>query len=204
VILTNELPRLIDSSGALAGRFLVWTMDVSFYGREKPGLTDELCTELPGIFNWALDGLQRLRARGRFAQPQSSEDAIRQLEDLGSPVGAFVRDRCALGGDRVVPCDELYQAWRSWCDDNGRHRTNTQVFGRDLRATRPELQVRQLGGDRKRHYAGIGLRDDSRDSRVNEHCGAHDRDAGAAQRIYTRESRECARCAGEGCSWCEP
>jgi putative DNA primase/helicase len=65
VILTNELPRFADSSGALASRFIVLMLHKSFYDQEKPELTDELCGELPGIFNWSLDGLQRLRARAR-------------------------------------------------------------------------------------------------------------------------------------------
>ena len=34
LILSNELPRLTDSSGALASRFVMLTMVTSFYGRE--------------------------------------------------------------------------------------------------------------------------------------------------------------------------
>jgi putative DNA primase/helicase len=50
-------------SGYLPTRFVM--LHKSFYDQEKPELTDELCGELPGIFNWSLDGLQRLRARAR-------------------------------------------------------------------------------------------------------------------------------------------
>jgi putative DNA primase/helicase len=72
VILTNELPRLSDSSGALASRFIVLLLERSFYNEENPNLTEELCEELPSIFLWALDGLQSLRARGRFQPPAAS------------------------------------------------------------------------------------------------------------------------------------
>ena len=72
MILTNELPRFTDSSGALASRFVVLMLHKSFYGEENPALTEELCEELPSIFNWALDGLEKHRARGRFEQPKSS------------------------------------------------------------------------------------------------------------------------------------
>ena len=97
LLLTNELPRIGDASGALASRFIVLTLRESFYGREDRSLTKRLIRELPGILNWALDGLDRLHDRGYFEMPQSSTEAIRVIEDLGSPVGAFVRDWCVVG-----------------------------------------------------------------------------------------------------------
>jgi putative DNA primase/helicase len=201
-IFTNELPRLSDSSGALASRFIVLLLQRSFYGVENPGLTDELCAELPGIFLWALDGLQRLRACGRFKPPASSQEAIQQLEDLASPVGAFLRERCTVRPDLNVEIADLYRAYRAWCEDAGRQAVNEQLFGRDLRAARPEIRVRQLGTARNRHYVGIGL-GHSRDSRVNEHCSANNPEppvrpgpspTSATQSTIPRESRECALC----------
>ena len=101
-----------------------------------------------------------LRERGRFQQPAASEDAVRELEDLSSPMGAFVRDRCVVGPAHEVPCDALYQAWRQWCQDHGRDRPGTtQTFGRDLRAVLPGIKVTQprIGGDeRVRMYSGSG------------------------------------------------
>ena len=67
-------------------------MRVSFYGREDLSLKEKLRPELAGILNWALDGLDCLRDRGHFELPSSSLESIRQLEDLGSPVSAFLRD----------------------------------------------------------------------------------------------------------------
>jgi putative DNA primase/helicase len=192
VIFTNELPRLSDSSGALASRFIVLMLTNSFYGNENPRLTDELCEELPSIFNWALDGLARLRARGRFKPPATSREAIQALEDLASPVGAFLRDRCSVGPECSVEIATMYATYRTWCEDTGRHAVNQQLFGRDLRAVRPEVQVRQLGEDRRRHYVGIRI-GHSRDSRVNLHCSAHTADppeTSVPQSINTRESRE--------------
>jgi putative DNA primase/helicase len=158
VILSNELPRVTDSSGALASRFIVLTMTETFYGRENLDLTAELCSELPGIFNWALDGLERLRDRGRFRQPAASQDAIRELEDLGSPVGAFIRDECVIGPEYWIPCDTLYEAWRSWCEEHGRRASSAQIFGRDLRAAYPSTKVvqpRSVDGSRYRAYQGL-------------------------------------------------
>lgn len=162
LLLSNELPRIADSSGALASRFIVLTLTESFLGREDHRLADRLLGGLPRIGLWALEGLRRLHERGRFIQPSAAEEAIRDLEDLGSPISAFLRDQCKIAAGRMVDCDLLFKGWREWCEKSGRNHTGSvQTFGRDLRAAIPGLrtvQVRQEGG-RKRLYEGIGLRD---------------------------------------------
>src|SRR5690606_19462785 len=45
MFLSNELPRLADSSTALAGRFLVLRLTRSFYGHEDHSLTEQLLEE---------------------------------------------------------------------------------------------------------------------------------------------------------------
>src|SRR5262249_3372811 len=97
VICTNELPRLGDASGALASRFIMLRLKRSWYGKEDHTLSGRLLTELPGILLWAVEGWRRLRERGRFVQPESAAQAIQDLEDLSSPVTAFVRERCRVG-----------------------------------------------------------------------------------------------------------
>lgn len=109
LILSNELPRVADASGALAGRFVVLVLTRSFYGREDHGLTNWLLTERPAILNWAIAGWRRLTERGYFVTPASSADAVRELEDLGSPIGAFVRERCVVGSGRTVETTRLYE-----------------------------------------------------------------------------------------------
>src|SRR5262245_23146467 len=49
VILTNELPKFRDSSGAIATRLLILKMTNSFLGREDHTLFDKLLPELDGI-----------------------------------------------------------------------------------------------------------------------------------------------------------
>jgi P4 family phage/plasmid primase-like protien len=157
VFLTNELPRLNDASTALAGRFLMLRLKTSFYGKEDVTLTDQLLAELPGILLWAIEGWKRLRARGRFVQPESSEEAVRDMEDLASPVGAFVRQCCVVGVGHRVWVDDFYNAWKTWCTQEGRDYVSTkQSLGRDLMAAAPGV-VRRRGKNMEGFYEGIGL-----------------------------------------------
>ncbi len=159
-IMSNELPRIADASGALGSRFLVLTMTRSFFGQEDHEMTNRLMGELPSILNWAIEGWRRLRERGFFVPPKSSAEAIQELEDLGSPIGAFVRETCVVDQGRNVSAAGLFAKWESWCKEQGRdHKGTRQSFGRDLRAAVPGLRVKNAGsdGDRERHYEGIGL-----------------------------------------------
>ncbi|MFD1378623.1 DNA primase family protein [Fodinicurvata halophila] len=165
LVMTNELPRLADASGALASRFVVLTMERSFYGQEDRGLGARLLGELPGILNWARQGYLRLRDRGYFMQPESAREAISELEELGSPMGAFVEQKCETGTGLQCTPEELFNAWRQWCEANGRKEPGTlQTFGRDLRAAVPSLSVSRRGADgaRKRLYEGIDLAPEAR------------------------------------------
>ena len=45
-ILTNELPRLTDASGAIASRFVILKLTESFLGREDKELDVKLADEL--------------------------------------------------------------------------------------------------------------------------------------------------------------
>ena len=161
IILTNELPRLADASGALPGRFIVLRMTKSFFGREDHGLKQKLLSELPGILNWALDGWQRLQEHGRFIQPKTAADDVEALEDLASPIGRFIKDRCETGPSFEVIIDDLYHEWRKWCSREGRNFPSIkETFGRDLKTALPSISItqpRDANGKRPRLYQGIGL-----------------------------------------------
>lgn len=194
VIVSNELPRFGDASGAIAGRFVVLALRNSFLGREDPALTSSLIPELPGILNWALDGLARLQERGHFSEPSTSRDATLALQDLVSPVAAFVRDCCTAEPGADAPVKEVYGEWVRWAETNGHRSTSAQTFGRDLRAVVPGLQVVQPrdGERRTRWYQGLRLGTDNGEDRVPPRATSTQSDATPTQsgvaRSGTRDS----------------
>lgn len=160
MILSNELPRFGDASGAIANRFVVLTMEQSFLGKEDVGLEDRIIAELPAILKWALAGLVRLRAAGRMTTPAGSSDAIEMLADLVSPTAAFVREACVLSREESVGRTSLFRAWQEWCAENGHHSSSIQKFSTDLKSAAPQLkEVRPKvnGIAQPREWRGIGL-----------------------------------------------
>lgn len=161
MILTNELPNFGDSSGVIARRFVVLSMTVSWLGKEDTRLTEKLAAEMPGILNWALEGLARLERNGRITEPPSSREAVTIMQDTASPTSAFVRERCAVGPDCAVPVDTLWAVWREWAEDNGVRAIGTkQMFGRNLQSVVPQLhraRPRDEYGRQTSIYTGITL-----------------------------------------------
>jgi putative DNA primase/helicase len=160
VICTNEVPRLNDTSGALASRMLVLQLRQSFFGNEMLDLTEKLRGEVSGILRWAIDGWRVLTEQGRFTQPASSLAIAEELADLGSPVGVFVREKCRLAPEFSIPRAELYKAFKEWAEANGRQHIEDEAgFGRSLRAAVPGLGTTQprIFGQPVRHYAGIEI-----------------------------------------------
>jgi phage/plasmid-associated DNA primase len=139
---------------------VIFVMTKSFYGEEDPSLTDKLLEEAPGILNWALEGLDRLNQRGYLLQPTAGAEALQQLDDIASPVSAFLRDRCEIKPDATVGVDDLWKAWKEWCEDQNLPLRTKSVFGRDLMARAPtvhKVRPRDEAGKRVHEYVGIGI-----------------------------------------------
>jgi putative DNA primase/helicase len=158
--MSNELPDMRDSSGALANRYLVLTLLKSWLGTEDTSLLDRLRKELPGILLWALKGLARLQCRGRFVQPKSSIQTIEELEAMTSPIKAFISERCEIKPQAMVSVSGLFDDWCAWCSMTGYpHPGNIQSFGKNLRAAFPQIEITRLQDDlmRERYYKGIAI-----------------------------------------------
>ncbi|MFC4497909.1 phage/plasmid primase, P4 family [Streptomyces ovatisporus] len=170
MMLSNELPRFRDASMAIVKRFLALETKESFLGKEDPTLEGDLEAELPGILNWALDGLDCLDHQGYFTRPASTESAHRVMDEAASPVAAFVADCCVNSRDRRVTRDAMYKQWERWAEKNGEHVKTSAEFGRLLRAASPGVGDSQprINGRKVRVYTGIGF---SGELSVCDTCG---------------------------------
>ncbi|RQM32277.1 DNA primase family protein [Rhodococcus ruber] len=166
---SNHAPHFPDNSGAPLDRLYALAMNQKFRGTEamRSTLDRDLEGELSGILSWALDGLDRLNARGRFVQPGGSHaEVLIEAAELGSPLGLFVAECCdvGVGKDVGVLRGHTYARYSGWCDDNGHKRLASNKFGSELKSymesTHPGLwEKKEKGIDRKPTDYGIALRD---------------------------------------------
>jgi putative DNA primase/helicase len=167
LLLTNAIPRLPDSSEALAKRFVMLQLFETFLGREDKDLTDRLTCDanMPGLLNWALDGLARLKKRGYFGQPKTGMHAKEMLAAASNPVGEFVEDCCEVGAGRECTCADLFNLFKIWSSDQGAKSAGTvQALGTALHAKFPRIGTKQgpRSEGRGRRFVGINLSVDGR------------------------------------------
>jgi putative DNA primase/helicase len=185
VITLNEIPKIGDTSGALAARFIVLSMPISFLDREDRTLKDKvIATEMSGILNMALDGLARLRNRGNFVQPATSIEASRDLHDSGSLID-FVRDELLFDPAVRVAVDDVYKRYASLADKNGQRPFSKVTFGKHLKNAIETLnlpykeptQLRNGADDgtsrdnRRRYYKGFALCGKTMEENIEEGIG---------------------------------
>jgi putative DNA primase/helicase len=159
MVLSNETPRLINRSGALANRMTHLRFDVSFAGREDIGLEERVQRELPGILNWALAGLDRLDEQGRFTKPESHTAVDARFREYADPDADFIEQMCVLGPDLTVNQAALHGAYKEWCEAMGRDRDSTDVTSlRHRLSERAGLGDRRIGKAKVWHVTGLGLK----------------------------------------------
>ncbi|MGV7277025.1 phage/plasmid primase, P4 family [Mycobacterium kansasii] len=134
VFLANEAAHLPDASGTIIDRMLVLETTHNFDHKLDTSLREKLEVELPGIFNWALDGLDRLNRQGRFTEPQSTREFVGQMYRTSSPITQFIEDHCELVPDGYVPRKTAFELWQHWCRQNGFESGNINTFLSKLRA----------------------------------------------------------------------
>jgi hypothetical protein len=167
VLTVNSLPTSRDSSDALYNRSLVVELnneiseEAAEAARKAHGVPAGKSIgdwifeqEGPGILNWALDGLEQLRTRGRFDIPAPVREAIQSFKDNSNPVAEWARtmlERAPLGkverGDLLCA---FHGWWREEMGDDARLHGG-RWFVPKLRAACPHIPVVTVRGNR---YAG--------------------------------------------------
>jgi putative DNA primase/helicase len=173
----NDIPAFSDHARALAPRMNAILFPNSYVGHEDRGLKGQLEDEASKgkLINWALAGLKDLRTRGRFVEPVSSMNTTRTMELASTPALAFIDECCVTGrelarirnvviedrirnGNQVaVLKDELYAAWKVWCETTGRHPGLKDQFCRWILNACPTLSIARLRvskTDSKFYWAG--------------------------------------------------
>jgi putative DNA primase/helicase len=164
----NDLPDLPDSGGALPRRTLALEFTEKFETATRMpdrSLPDKLLVEIPGIFNWAVRGLERLVRVGQFTIPASSEILAKKFAANASPIAQFI-DMCAEVGSGIQEDEAtIFEAWRNYAREHGVSPGMRLKFSHNLTMTVSTVRVGgdQRGGKMVPVLYGIRLTKDARE-----------------------------------------
>lgn len=115
ILSANIFPKITDHSSAFYQRLLVIPCERRFMEHEKDRqLHDKLKIEFPGIFNWVVQGLHRLKERGRFDSYEFMANAVQELEDENNPSNLFFNEHIEVSMNDYVEKGELYERYKEW------------------------------------------------------------------------------------------
>lgn len=154
----NELPKDVEHTNAYFRRFLIIPFDVTIppHEQDKNLHTKIIESELSGVFNWVLDGLNRLLEQKRFSHCEAALQAVEQYKNESNSIKLFLDEN----GYKQSPTlyrliKELYPEYRNFCHEDGMTAFKKVNFSKQLQALGVQIG-RQSGTGQKIAYVTQG------------------------------------------------
>jgi putative DNA primase/helicase len=134
----NDAPVIRDKSNGIWRRLKLIPFNRTFIdGVDKDiHLITKLEAELPGILNWALAGLRRLRANGHFTESAAVNEAVSEYRSESNPVAQWLAEHAKVVTEpNTYPtlAGVAYSSYKEWAGINGRELMNSTTFGLELK-----------------------------------------------------------------------
>lgn len=129
----NFFPTISDTSDGFMRRWLIVELPMHFVEKDKirpasndreidPFIEDKLLRNLSGIFNWALQGLQRLLQQKRFTKTKSQDKLVKEFRAANNPLYSFVEENEDIfsGGDEghSINRNIIFNTFSFWAERN--------------------------------------------------------------------------------------
>ncbi len=158
----NNRPKFKDRSTGIWRRIILCPFRVEItdnekiFGMDKPEFWAN-SGELPGMFNWALRGLIRLRHQRRFTVSKLSQEMLEEYRTEANPAREFLSEFVEENAQGAICASDLYRHYHRWAKDSGVFPMSARQFGKEVRRIFPRIVRKKLGGRNSQdwYYAGI-------------------------------------------------
>lgn len=165
-VCVNEWPQFKDATNGIWRRILcIPVKKVLAKEEQRDGVVDELLAELPGVFNWALEGYRRLTTQGHFTPSEEGSIELAAIQAEQQTVSSFVRSQVLPKETGFVRNPDLFLGYKRWCESQGLHAEGTiRVLLAEIRKQHPAVVPwhgrTQHPGSWTRGVRGVVLRQD--------------------------------------------
>ena len=144
IVNANELPKETEQTEAYFRRYLIVPFDVKISEHERdPDLADKIIkNELPGVFNWILEGLNRIVTQKRFTVSEKADKALANFKKQSDSVALFIDENSFYPSNyNKQSLSELYKKYKEFCLDDGykpvgKNKFSTRLEGKGFNRTR--------------------------------------------------------------------
>ena len=161
----GALSSLYDhSDGFYRRQLILTTKNRPAERKDDPFLVEKLCGELDGIFQWCLEGLQRLIANDyQFTVSEKSSENVETVKRSNNNIIDFLQSTgyIRFKADMEASSKALYEAYKMWCEDNACHCLTANRLSSELAQNEALYNVEATnniylsGGRRVRGFVGI-------------------------------------------------
>lgn len=131
----NTLPHDVEHTNAFFRRFLIMGFDVTIpEDKQDKELSQKIIgNELSGVFNWILQGLERLLKQKKFSKCTAIENALGDYKKDSDSVKMFI-DEFEYQNDpeSYTAVKDLYNQYRPFCIEDGFRPVNKSNFMKRL------------------------------------------------------------------------
>lgn len=136
---TNELPFDIEQNDGFYRRFMLIHFDQTITEQEMdPELARKIiAAELPGVFNWVLEGLQRISTDKQFSPCDAVSKALVEFREDHDPIRLFLSEIQAEPRNIDVSkfkLKTLHGRFVDFCKEFGYYSCNLQKFSKRIQA----------------------------------------------------------------------
>lgn len=131
----NDLPKDVEHTNAFFRRFLIIGFDVTIAeDKQDKELANKIINnELSGVFNWILQGLDRVLKQKNFSKCEAVENARSNYEKQSDSVKMFIEDFEYKTSTEYTTISVLYSQYKTYCIEDGFRPVNKSNFMKRLR-----------------------------------------------------------------------
>jgi putative DNA primase/helicase len=133
----NHKPLISGTDDGIWRRIRLIKFAKTFTEQERDNeLKEKLYKELPGIFNWALEGLQKWKENGnKLVVPEAVKRETLNYRSEMDIISSFLNEGCEQDVKHSCSNKELRSAYEKWCEEN-------HIQPMSTRSMNPKLEQR--------------------------------------------------------------
>ena len=165
-IIGNKFPKVENPTVAFKDRLHFVKFSKFIEKADRVGDLEKVWLDDPekksALFNWALEGLQRLFVNnGVFTESKSQEETSLEFQKATDPPNAFITQMGIFDKNILTTRNDTWNAYAEYCDAEGLPIGTKSDFTKAMQGLAPKVKdgSTRINGKKERAWVGFGVKD---------------------------------------------